>query len=155
MNFRPLAEKMVAVETHIAKEKGPLNLFALFQREDAPGYLDVIVAADWALREERQTRRYLTELFGEELERDENFALNALGILDPAEADVQSVSRFACVEHGLVEVRDEDIYGVTIRRAYFITCKWPAMARKGRRDSAASNAAKPVLRRRAMREQAP
>lgn len=155
MNFREVAEKMVAVETRIAKEKGPLNLFALFQREDSPGYFDVIVAADWAIREERQTRRYLAELFGEELERDEEFALNALGILDPAGADVQAVSRFARVEHGLVEVRDEDIYGVTIRRAYFITCKWPATAKKGRRDSTASNAARPVLRRRTMRKQAP
>lgn len=54
MNFREVAEKLVAVETRIAKEKGPLNLFALFQREDSPGYFDVIVAADWAIREEQQ-----------------------------------------------------------------------------------------------------
>lgn len=55
-------------------------------------------------------------------------------IFDPAREGMEEAARLARVEHGFVEVRDEDIYGARIRRGYFITSNWPANDRQGMAD---------------------
>lgn len=135
MRFRHLAEQMIPIEKRIAKEKGPMNLFALFEHEDSAGYVDVIVAADWASSDEVAARRYVAKVFAECLELEDRFNIGPIFIFDPKKEGVDEAGRLARVEHGLVEVRDEEIYGAGIRRGYFITSSWPANDEQTRKAS--------------------
>ena len=48
-----LAEKVSLVEKDIAKERGSLNLFALFEREDLNDRWDLVISASWARMDRR------------------------------------------------------------------------------------------------------
>jgi hypothetical protein len=58
MTVPELTEKFAELESHIAEEKGPFTLFALFMREDAPDRWDLIVSAPWAGGDKRSVVDY-------------------------------------------------------------------------------------------------
>ena len=58
MTVIEFTEKFAELESHIAEEKGPFALFALFMREDAPDRWDLIVSAPWAGDDKRSVVDY-------------------------------------------------------------------------------------------------
>ena len=120
-----LTEKFIELESHIAEEKGPLALFALFMREDAPGYWDLIVAAPWAWPDRQSVVDYFVRKIKSRLGDESLTSLSRIIVIDPQHAAVQALNRAIQVEHGRVEVRDSDFFGQSVKHAYFITSQRP------------------------------
>ena len=120
-----LIDKFTELESHIAEEKGPFALFALFMREDAPGYWDLIVAAPWAWPDRQSVVDYFVSKIKSRLGDESLTSLSRIIVIDPQHAAVQALNRAIQVEHGRVEVRDSDFFGQSVKHAYFITSQRP------------------------------
>ena len=79
-----LAEKVRHVEADIAREKGPLNLFALFEREDINRW-DLVISAPWAAHD-HETLKYIADVIKRHLTPEEMTLLARMVIL-PADED--------------------------------------------------------------------
>lgn len=125
MTTAELIDKYTELELHIAEEKGPFVLFALFMREDAPGRWDLMVAAPWAGDDRRSVVDYFVSKIKSRLGAESLISLSRIIVIDPQEAGVQAFNRAIQVEHGRVEVRDRDFFGQSIKHAYIITSQRP------------------------------
>jgi len=117
-----LAEKVGAVERDIASEKGPLNLFAFFERDDVYDRWDVVVAAPWA-RHDRETLKYVADVIKRHLTPQEMVRLSRIVVLDAAEDPVKSLTEAYEVEHGQVRLTDPEDFNLPVRRGYIITAR--------------------------------
>lgn len=127
MTVTELTEKFTELESHIAEEKGDFAFFALFLPEDAPYYWDVMVAAPWAGDDTRSTVDYFVEQIKSRLGAQVLMSLSRIVVIDPQHAAVQALNREIQIEHGRLEIRDRDFFGLPIKHAYIITSK-PAPA---------------------------
>ncbi len=123
MTVTELTEKFTELESHIAEEKGDFAFFALFLPEDAPDYWDLMVAAPWAGDDTRSTVDYFVEQIKSRLGAQVLMSLSRIVVIDPQHAAVQAVTREIQIEHGRVEIRDRDFFGLPIKHAYIITSK--------------------------------
>lgn len=120
-----LVDKFSELESHIAEEKGPFVLFALFMREDAPDRWDLMVAAPWAGDDRESVVEYFVSQIKSRLGVQSLISLSRIIVVDPQEAGVQAFNRAIQVEHGRVEVRDTNIFGQAVKHAYIITSQRP------------------------------
>src|SRR5438552_15438902 len=125
MTVPELTEKFAELESHIAQEKGPFALFALFMREDAPDRWDLIVSAPWTGDDKRSTVNYFVTQIKSRLGEPELTSLSRIVVVDPQDAAVQAINRAIQIEHGTVEVRDGNFFGLPLKQAYIITSKRP------------------------------
>ncbi len=125
MTTAELVDKFTDLESHIAEEKGPFVLFALFMREDAPGRWDLIVAAPWAGDDNQSVVEYFVGQIKSRLGDQSLISLSRIIVVDPQQTRVQAFNRAIQVEHGRVEVRDTNIFGQAIKHAYIITSQRP------------------------------
>jgi hypothetical protein len=123
MTVTELTEKFTELESHIAEEKGDFAFFALFLPEDAPDYWDLMVAAPWAGDDTRSTVDYFVEQIKSRLGAQVLTSLSRIVVIDPQHAAVQALNREIQIEHGRVEIRDRDFFGLPIKHAYIITSK--------------------------------
>jgi hypothetical protein len=117
-----IAEKLREVEQEIAKEKGPLNLFALLEREDLSVRWDLVVSASWAKVDE-PTLRYLGEAIKHHLAPEEMTLLSRIVILEAAENPVRAITESYDVEHGRVELVEPSRFGLPFKHGYIITSR--------------------------------
>lgn len=117
-----LAEKVRAVEEDIAREKGPLNLLALLEREDLSQRWDFVVSAPWAKHDE-DTLGYLAGVIKRHLEPAEMTLLARIVILDAEEDPVRAITGIYSVEHGRVEMNDPAQFGLPATHGYIITSR--------------------------------
>jgi len=125
MTVFELTEKFAELEAHIAEEKGPFVLFALFMREGAPNRWDLIVSAPWAGDDKRGVVDYFVDQIKSRLGAESLICLSRIVVINPEDPDVQALNREIQVEHGRIEMRDTDFSGVTIKRGYIITSQRP------------------------------
>jgi len=118
----PALEKLKAIEQRIAKKKGDFVLFALFLREDSPDRWDLVVSAPW-IGDENKALQYLVAELKSHLKMAELIRLSRIIIVDPSDAPVQAINRAVRVEHGDVESRDRDFFGMHMAQALIITSK--------------------------------
>ena len=122
--MKTLAEKFAQIERRVAAEKGEFSLFALFLREDAPGdQWDVIVAAPWIGEDKKEALQLLAAEIKSHLRTQDVVKLSRMVLLDPEDASVRDFNEAVQVEHGSVELRDREIFGLPIRHAYIITSR--------------------------------
>lgn len=117
------AEKLRAVEREIAADKGPFLLFALFLREDAADYWDVLVSAPWLETDKGAALRYLApklQAVASATELEKLSRIVIIGTNQPALAAIQSAFH---VEHGFTEVINSNFNGLKIEHAYIITSR--------------------------------
>ncbi len=126
MKVPAIVERFALLESQIAQERGDFALFALFMREGAPNRWDLIVSAPWAA-DEQQTVEYFVEQIKMKLGEQELVNLSRIVVVDSEKDAVKDLQRSIQVEHGNVEVRDSDIFGLPIKRAHFITSKRPTI----------------------------
>lgn len=123
MTNSELAKKFASLESHIAESKGDFTLFALFEREEVPDRWDLMIAAPWVGSDRRAAVTYVVDaidsFLGSEALRD----LSRIVVLDPNEAPVKALNQAIRAEHGSVEVRDSNFFGLPIKHAYIITSK--------------------------------
>jgi len=125
MMVSELTEKFSELESQIAEDKGGFTLFALFMREDAPDRWDLIVSAPWTGDDKRSTVNYFVTQIKSRLGEPELTSLSRIVVVDPQDAAVQAINRAIQIEHGTVEVRDGNFFGLPIKQAYIITSKRP------------------------------
>ena len=117
-----LADKLRHVEEEMAREKGPLNLFALLEREDLPDRWDLVVSASWA-RKDQATLRYVAEIVKHHLAPDEMILLARIVVLPAAEDPVRSITESYNVEHGQLELSEPARFGLPVKHGYIITSR--------------------------------
>jgi hypothetical protein len=117
-----LTAKIRAVERDVAAEKGPLNFFALLQREDLWDQWDVVVSASWA-KHDMTTFRYLDEVLKRHLGPADMTRLARMVVLDAAEDPIRSLTETYDVEHGQVELNDPERFGLPVKHGYIITSR--------------------------------
>jgi hypothetical protein len=125
MTALELSTKFAELESHIAEEKGAFALFALFVRDDAPDRWDLIVSAPWAVGDRQGVVDYLIGQIKSRVGEQGLPSLARIVVIDPQEAAVQALNRAVQIEHGSVEVRDSDFFGLHVKHAYIITSKRP------------------------------
>jgi hypothetical protein len=117
-----LAEKVSLVEKDIAKERGSLNLFALFEREDLHDRWDLVISASWA-RMDDASLDYVVGIIKRHLAPRDMTRLARIVILPADEDPVRSINERYDVEHGEVELNDPARFGLPVRYGYIITSR--------------------------------
>lgn len=117
-----LTAKVRKVEQEMAREKGPLNLFALLEREDVVDRWDLVVSASWA-RQDEATLRYITETIRRHLAPSEMTLLARVVVLDAAQDPVRAITETYDVEHGQMELDDPEAFGLPVKHGYIITSR--------------------------------
>jgi hypothetical protein len=117
-----LAEKVSFVERDIAKERGSLNLFALFEREDLNDRWDLVISASWA-RMDDASLDYVVGIIKRHLAPRDMTRLARIVILPADEDPVRAINKRYDVEHGEVELNDPARFGLPVRYGYIITSR--------------------------------
>lgn len=117
-----LTEKIRAVERGIAGEKGRVNLFAFFERDDVYDRWDVVVAAPWA-HHDRETLKYLADVLKRHLAPQEMVRLSRIVVLEVDEDPVKSLIEAYDVEHGQIRLTDPEDFNLPVRRGDIITAR--------------------------------
>lgn len=125
MTVAELTQKFTDLESSIAQEKGAFALFALFMREDAPDRWDLIVSAPWVGGDKGSAVDYLIAQIKSRLGNQDLTNLSRIIVVDPQDAGVQNLNRAIQTEHGTIEVRDSNFFGLPVKHAYIITSKRP------------------------------
>jgi hypothetical protein len=114
-------QKLQKVEKSLSESKGQFELFALFLREDSPDKWDLLISADWARAQKKDSINTIIEEIGKELTDKELLMLSRIIILDKDDAALKAIHQAMRVEHGLAEISDSNIFGLAIKHAYLIT----------------------------------
>lgn len=125
MTGRELSNRFRELESGIARERGAFVLFALFMREDAPDRWDLIVSAPWIGSDTRNAVEYLVNQIKSRLDEQDLTSLSRIVVVDPLDAAVQAFNRAVQIEHGGVEVRDSNFFGLPVKHAFIITSARP------------------------------
>lgn len=123
MNPGEFPERLRELEAKIAAEKGAFVLFALFTREEMPDRWNLIVSAPWASADERAAVDYFVAEIKSYIGEDALTNLSRIVSVNPHEAAMQALNRAIQVEHGSIEVRDREFFGLPISK--------PSSSRRG------------------------
>ena len=127
--MKDLLERFIKIEREVSEEKGAFNLFALFLRVDEQDLWDVVVAAPWIELDQKLALQYLGKRLQRELTTDQLMQLSHIAIIDANNPGLPAVTQTVNVEHGLVEMHNQEFFGHTIKHAYFITSQ-PLIAKE-------------------------
>ena len=123
-----LPAKFAKLESDVAAARGDFTLFALFLREDVPDRWDLIISAPWASADQKGALDYLVNTIKSDLGPADLTQLSRIVFIDPTDASVRALNQAIHVEHGSVEVRDGNFFGLPIKHAFIITSKMPSTA---------------------------
>lgn len=123
-----LPTRFAKLEADISAARGDFALFALFLREDLPDRWDLMVSAPWASEDEKGALDYLIARIKSDLGPADLTQLSRIVFIDPKDISVQNLNRAIHVEHGAVEVRDTNFFGLPIKHAFIVTSKSPSPA---------------------------
>ena len=125
-----LVLEFAKLESDVAASRGDFALFALFLREDVPDRWDLIVSAPWVLNEKAELS-YLVDKIKSVLGPNALTQLSRIVFADPTDLEVQSLNKAIRVEHGSVEVKDSNFFGLAVKHAFIITSKRPKVSVPG------------------------
>lgn len=117
-----LTEKVRQVEQDIAREKGPLNLLALLERDDLFDRWDFVVSASWA-KHDGSTLRYLADAIKRHLTPAEMTRLARMVILDAGEDPVKAITKSYPAVDEPVELNNLERFDLPAKHGYIITSR--------------------------------
>jgi len=123
-----LPAKFAKLESEVAAARGDFTLFALFLREDVPDRWDLVISAPWASVDQKGALDYLVNRIKSRLGPADLTQLSRIVFIDPTDAAVRDLNQAIQVEHGSVEVRESNFFGLRIKQAFIITSKGPSTA---------------------------
>lgn len=123
MTTTELPTKFTKLESDVSAARGEFALFALFLREDLPDRWDLMISAPWAFADQKGALDYLISRIKSDLGPADLTRLSRIVFIDPKDVSVQNLNRAIHVEHGAVEVRDSNFFGLPIKHAFIITSK--------------------------------
>ena len=118
-----LPTEFAKLESDISVAKGDFALFALFLREDLSDRWDLMVSAPWASEDKKGALKYLITRIKADLGSAGLTQLSRIVFIDPNDVAVRNLNRAIHVEHGAVELRDRNLFGLAIKHAFIITSK--------------------------------
>lgn len=121
--MKQLIEKLVFLERQISAEKGEFSLFAFFLREDAQNKWDLVVSAPWIKADKKETLDYFAKLLRSSLDIQELLSLSRIVLIDINNPGLEAIHKAVRVEHGTVEIKDSNFFGLDIKHVYIITSK--------------------------------
>ena len=121
--MKKFIEKIAALEHSISAEKGDFVLFALFLREDAQDKWDLVVSTPWLEVNKKEALSYLTNELRSHLRAQEMLTLSRIVLVDTDDPALEAIHKAISVEHGKVEMKDSNFFGLQIKDAYIITSK--------------------------------
>lgn len=121
--MKKFIDKIAALEQSISTEKGDFVLFALFLREDAQDKWDLVVSAPWLEVNKKEALSYLTNELRSHLRSQEMLTLSRIVLVDNDDPALEVIHKAISVEHGKVEIKDSNFFGLQIKHAYIITSK--------------------------------
>lgn len=127
MTTTEFTEKFARLESELAQEKGSFTLFALFMREDVPDRWDLIVSAPWIAEDQQAAVNFFVAEIKSRLGADALIQLSRIVVVDPEDAAVQKLNRAIRVEHGNVEIWDNQFFGLAVKHAQIITSQRPSL----------------------------
>jgi hypothetical protein len=117
--MKQLLQKLQQIERITSEEKGPYDLFALFQREGMRVW-DIVVSSQWINKRKVVSVSYIAQLLQKTFESDDFRMISHIEIVDVNAPDLNYLYDFP-VEHGSVELRDCELFGMEFKRVYLIT----------------------------------
>ena len=126
-----LPTKFAKLEADVSATKGDFALFALFLREDLPDRWDLMISAPWASADQKGALDYLISRIKIDLDETDLTQLSRIVFIDPKDASVRNLNQAIHVEHGGVEVRNSNFFGLPIKHAFIITSKQLSPANAG------------------------
>jgi hypothetical protein len=126
MRPQQLMDKLTLLEREIAAKRGEFTLFALFQREESD-YWDVVVAAPWLESDKGEAYRFMAEQLQSHLNLQEILTVSRIVLIDEDNPYLEAVVQAKNGHEGVVEVRDEEFFGLPIQRGYIITALKPTV----------------------------
>lgn len=114
-------KKLQKVEKNLSDSKGKFELFALFLREESPDKWDLLISADWARANKKDSIQITIDEIRKELSNQEFLKLSRIIVLDKNDAALKAIHQAVSVEHGLAELSDNNFLGLSIKHAYLIT----------------------------------
>ena len=122
----PLVEKLLDIEARIKLEAGSLVLFALIERDDAPGKWDLVVSAAWAKERQKDLLNRIALQVRNNLTWEEKVMLSRILILDPQDPFVRAINNmFKDVDHGRKRFSNFLVNGISIKDSYIMTSHRP------------------------------
>lgn len=114
------------LESDVAAAKGEFVLFALFMREDVPDRWDLMVSAPWIGDDTQGAVDYLVGEIRSRIGAQALTDLSRIVVVDPNDAAVQALNSALGIEHGGVEVKDSNFFGLQVKHAFIVTSKRPS-----------------------------
>jgi hypothetical protein len=119
--MKDVATKLLPVEKHISEQRGPFRLFALFQREDALDFWDLLVSAAWIADNKEASIRLIVAEATKVLTQDELIKLSRVVVIEANNPALDAINKAIHVKGGIAEVSNSNFFGLQIRHAYIIT----------------------------------
>lgn len=123
--MKEIANKLVAQEEEISREKGAFNLFALFLRAEALDRWDLLVAAPWVTEDREAALKFIAERLQKTLTKEEILKLSRIVTIDEKDSALEALYKVMQIEHSMMELQESDFFGLRIKHAYVITSKRP------------------------------
>ena len=122
--MKEFIKKLIRVETAVALEKGPFDLFGLFSTdEEADDGWDLVISATWIGVEYLQALRYLIKHLRSYLTAAEFSMISKIPLLDVYDPRVIEMQKILTTEHKVKELSNYRFNGFMVEKIYIITCK--------------------------------
>jgi hypothetical protein len=115
-------QKFLFIENTIAQEKGPLDLFALFEIVEIPSRWEVVISAERLPENDIKALGYVTNKIRAVLTQKEMMKISAVILLTANEPFIGELQKFLKTNDNTFS--EANIQGVEIKKGYIIKCKF-------------------------------
>lgn len=120
--MKELVNKLMLIEKETSAEKGEYNLFALFLREESNKW-DILVSASWMNANKEEALKYLAQKIQTSLSKNELLLISRIVIIEENNPELPALQKAIHIEHGAVEIKDTNFFGLEIKHAFLITSR--------------------------------
>ncbi len=114
-------KKLQIVEKILRKSKGNFELFAISLRDNSPNKWDLLISADWARENERESINIIAEELKKVFSSEEFLMLSRIIILDKDDTIQSSTQNAITIYDGVAEISNSDFLGLPVKHAYLIS----------------------------------
>ena len=123
--MKTLCEKVKTL-LPVLLERGPIYLFALFERDDAAGKWDVILSAPWSDSDASSAIRFVSSQLVPTLSPEELASLSRIAIIPSKTSSGMLMTSAINITGGQTELVDCNLMGLQIKHAYIFRAQRPS-----------------------------
>jgi hypothetical protein len=122
-------------------QRGTVYLYALFERDDAPGKWDVVLSSEWSDGDAASATRYISDRLVPTLEKEELAALSRIAIIPSTAPAVALMASAINISDGHTEVVDCNFMGLLVKHAFVFRTQHPPTTENRAPETAISTTA--------------